>query len=197
MHFNKNHIPHKILIVIGILLFAAGGAFGFWVAQFDDLLIAPSPAEQYEVQKTSTSTISSNSNNSANTFEYSTIKTGQNLNGFKVVKVMSNLNQPISAQNILVEFTSNVTLSGTLTENEGMGSQFTINNLTQESQNRLPRLINDDRTVWFGISNPTVVKNSGMKNGERVKVTLKKYLYIFYPAGVWNEAELSKIEKIQ
>jgi hypothetical protein len=53
MHFN-NHIPQKILILIGLLLIAAGISFGYWIAQYDDLEQAPAPAEQYDIGLDST-----------------------------------------------------------------------------------------------------------------------------------------------
>lgn len=48
MKYN-NHLPIKILIIVSALLLAAGISFGYWVAQYDDLVTAPTPAEQYNV----------------------------------------------------------------------------------------------------------------------------------------------------
>lgn len=53
MQFN-NHIPLKLLILIGLLLVAAGVSFGYYIAQFDDLETAPAPAEQMVTNPTTT-----------------------------------------------------------------------------------------------------------------------------------------------
>ncbi|MBP9760015.1 MAG: hypothetical protein KBD24_01460 [Candidatus Pacebacteria bacterium] len=104
---------------------------------------------------------------------------------------------------VKAEFTGVITVTGRLSAptgnpyDGGMGPEYSVATLNQDSLSRLPYFESDTRSVWFGVNNPEIMKESTVKNGDLVEVTIKKYQYVFYPAGVWNSAELIAIKKVQ
>jgi len=138
-----------------------------------------------------------------NIFDFASVKLGQKYGAMTVAKINSNNNNSISADNIHVEFTGNTTLVGILSapignpEDAGMGPEYSLNDLTIDSLKKLPYLKTDTRTIWFGIRNPETIKNAGVKNRDKVELTISRYYYTFFPAGVWNEADTVSIKKTQ
>lgn len=138
----------------------------------------------------------------SNVFTYSDVKVGQQYGAMTVEKVSSNNGNPISADNIHVEFTGTVTLIGILSaptdnpEDGGMGPDYSLHALTVDSLKKMPILENDPRLVWFGIRNPEIIEWTNIKKGDRVELTISKYNYIFFPAGIWNEADAISVKKI-
>ncbi len=138
----------------------------------------------------------------SNIFE-STSQPGQRYGGMVLEKISHPTNNNVGPDedHVRAEFSGNVTLTGTLSaptgkpEDAGMGPEYSVSNLASESLKKLPYLRTDTRDVWFGITNPDVVKNAGLKNGDKVELTISKYDYIFAPAGVWNQAEIISIKK--
>ncbi len=140
----------------------------------------------------------------SNIFTYKS-KPGDKVGGMVLSKINHPTSQtePAGPDYVYAEFTGTITVTGRLSaptgnpEDGGMGPEYSLNNLTQDSLKRLPYLQSDTRTVWFGIKNPDVMKNSPAKNGDLVELTINKYEYVFFPAGVWNQADAVAVKKIQ
>lgn len=109
--------------------------------------------------------------------------------------------EPANPDYVYAEFTGTITITGRLSaptgnpEDGGIGPEYLLSNLTQDSLERLPYLQNDTKD-WFGVKNPDVMKNSPVKNGDMVEITINKYEYRFFPAAVWNEATVVAVKKI-
>jgi hypothetical protein len=133
----------------------------------------------------------------SNVFEYSSLKEGEKYGDMVAEKVLVANQDRIEA-----EFSGLTVLVGTLTvptsnpEDKGMGPDYSISQLTDNSVTKLPIANTDDRTVWFGINAPDMVNEAGLKNGDLVEVTIDKYYYILLGAGVWNNARVVSIKKL-
>lgn len=157
----------------------------------------PAPTQTNPQNPTPTQTIVSN------IFTYKS-KPGDRVGGMVLSKINHPTSQtePASPDYVYAEFTGTITVTGRLSaptgnpEDGGMGPEYSLNNLTQDSLKRLPYLQSDTRTVWFGVKNPDVMKNSPVKNGDLVEITINKYEYVFFPAGVWNQADVVSVKKI-
>ncbi len=140
----------------------------------------------------------------SNIFTYKA-KQGDKVGGMVLEQIQGNVDSksPADADHIYAVFTGTITLRGKLAaptenpEDAGMGPQYSLNDLIQDSLKKLPYLQSDTRTVWFGVKNQDIMKNFPVKNGDLVDMTINKYEYVFFPAGVWNQANVVDVKKVQ
>ncbi len=140
----------------------------------------------------------------SNIFTYKA-KPGDKVGAMTLVKINhpTNSNYPAEADYVYAEFTGTVTLRGRLSaptgnsEDAGMGPEYSLNNLTQDSLKKLPYLQSDTGTVWFGVKNQDIMKNFAVQNGDLVDMTINIYEYICFPASVWNLADVVNVKKVQ
>lgn len=137
-----------------------------------------------------------------NHFTLKNLKVGQKYGGMTVEKISPfRAEDPISDDYLRVDFSGTVTLKGKLRaptndpNDGGMGPDYSLDSLTPDSLAKVP--FDDGRDVWFGITNPELMKNAGVKNRDMVELTINHYHYVGFPGEVWNEAEMVSIKKSQ
>ena len=98
-----------------------------------------------------------------------------------------------SLGDVSVSFLGETTLVGTLTIDTNFDF---ISDFTPESMEKLPRLDNSDRYVWFRFLNPEIIQTVNLKNGDRVEVVIDEYIYNSAPTEASNEVRIVRITKI-
>jgi hypothetical protein len=139
----------------------------------------------------------------SNLFTYLS-KPGDKIGGMVLSKIShpSNPAKQATPDYVYAEFTGVISVIGKLSaptgnpEDEGMGPEYSLNYLTQDSLKKLPYLQSDTREVWFGVKNADVMKKFSVKSGDLVEMTIDKYEYVFFPAGGWNQADVVAVKKI-
>jgi hypothetical protein len=126
------------------------------------------------------------------------IKKGDVFNNMVVEEVSSyfSRNEAIkdepSLGDVSVSFLGETTLVGTLTIDTNFDF---ISDFTPESMEKLPRLDNSDRYVWFRFLNPEIIQTVNLKNSDRVEVVIDEYIYSA-PTEASNEARIVRSAKI-
>ena len=125
---------------------------------------------------------------SPNLFTFSSIEIGSTYGAMTTDKVSSadsfhkEVQAPPNEHSLAAQFSGEAILVGTLSaptgdpRDGGIGPEYSVSELTIDSIQKLPRSETDTRMVWFGIDNPEMVTEAGLKNGDRVEIVIDKYL---------------------
>lgn len=141
-----------------------------------------------------------------NPFDVTTAKVGDTVVGMSIVSVglpNSGAGTTISGENAEVQFSGEATLTGTYTYhgNDGLLSDVVSFEPDESSAAKLPKMIGDERTLWFVFSNgPAALDIFGPQSGTstasysgNATVTVKNYYILSFPGEVANGAELVSV----
>lgn len=135
-------------------------------------------------------------NTTTNRFDPRKVKRGDRILGFEVVSVEVS-SMPNNRFYGKTRFRGEVTLSGTYDAGQpGDEIGLPCFYVDETSARKLPRFINDERTVWFCFNNPDKAKQVlGGVGTQRKKATIviKDYETVYYPSDVFDTATLVRV----
>lgn len=137
-----------------------------------------------------------------NKFKFDKIKTGDIVVGMviKFIKPFSKELLTPTENDVTIGFSGKITVSGEYHYYGDDPSGFLSNtvcfdNLDEQSQTKIPKMIGDDRNIWFCFSNQELARNLFNPQGASgmATIVIDDYVINILPAEVTNTAKLIKI----
>ena len=132
----------------------------------------------------------------SNEFDFEKVKVGDTIAGMTIKSINPLFDQDkLSPQNYVVEFTGKTTVTGkySSSDSELLAAKVCMTNLNQESQNRLPKVKDTDREIWFCFidnNNFALTKLGPVNSSGTATVTIDNYTLRYGPTFIFDKAKL-------
>jgi len=127
-------------------------------------------------------------------FDLNTVKVGDQIGSMRIISRVSygaiDKNN-YSIDDASIAFIGQVVIKGAYTESRG---DRCIVDLDESSTSKIPRMIGDDRDIWFCFNESNLVKQEFVKgDDEIVEIVIDNYVINAYPSEVYNTADLVRV----
>lgn len=129
-------------------------------------------------------------------FEATELNPGDKVGTMETVKVEKvNQDKNLGNNNVFATFTGKVTVAGTYVQRTGLIKGACMEDLNNSSEQKLPRVKADERSVWFCFTNEDEARRKlEGREGQKVTVIIDDYTYKHHPSEVKNNARLIEVE---